>query len=433
VEEALATRLDPVTTETRTRSARRFRLRGNWRTLLVVLGPGLVSGFADNDAGGIATYSIAGAQFGYGLMWSLFVTMLALGVTQEAGARLGLATGQGLAGLIRERFGVRWTAFAVAVMLAANLGTIVAEFAGIAAALSLFGVPPQLSSVIASLFVLLFLARGNFTKVQYAFLAVGLSVSIAYAVSAVLARPDWGHAAVSTVIPELTLSGGYLLTLMGVVGTTITPWGQAFIQSYVADKGLGPKDLTASRIDIGLGSFITNVVAAFIVVACAATIWAHGGSITSAADAALALGPLAGQSATALFAIGLLAASLLGLAVVPLTSAYFACEAFGWESGLHWRWREAPAFYGLLTFFVGFSALFVIIPGLPLIEVLFVTQVFNALLLPFILGFVLLISGDRSRLGPLAGGRALQLLGWGITILVCLMSAAFVASQIFGS
>src|SRR4029077_14524479 len=181
------------------RPARRFRLRGNWRTLLVVLGPGLVSGFADNDAGGIATYSIAGAQFGYGLMWSLFVTMLALSVTQEAGARLGLATGQGLAGLIRERFGVRWTAFAVAVMLAANLGTIVAEFAGIAAALSLFGVPPQLSSIIASLFVLILLARGNFNKVQYGFLAVGLAVSIAYAVSAVLAHPDWGHATRATV------------------------------------------------------------------------------------------------------------------------------------------------------------------------------------------------------------------------------------------
>jgi Mn2+/Fe2+ NRAMP family transporter len=392
-----------------------------------------VSGFADNDAGGIATYSIAGAQFGYGLMWSLLVTMLALGVTQEAGARLGIATGQGLGGLIRERFGVRWTAFAVVVMLAANLGTIVAEFAGIAAALSLFGVAPQLSSIIAALFVLILLARANFTRVQYAFLVVGLSVSLAYAVSAVLARPDWGHAAVSTVLPEVTLSSAYLLTLMGVVGTTITPWGQAFIQSYVADKGLGPKDLTASRIDIGLGSFLTNVVAAFIVVACAATIWTHGGSIQSAADAALALGPLAGQSATALFAIGLLAASLLGLAVVPLTSAYFACEAFGWESGVHWRWREAPVFYGLLTFFVGFAALFVIIPGLPLISVLFISQVFNALLLPIVLAFVLLISGDRSRLGSLAGGRVLQFLGWGITFLVTLMSTAFVLSQLFSS
>ena len=406
-----------MTAEPRPRRIKRFRLRGNVRLLLLVLGPGLVSGFADNDAGGIATYSLAGARFGYGLMWSLLVTMLALGITQEAGARLGLATGQGLAGLIRERFGVRWTGFAVAVMLSANLGTIVAEFAGIAAALSLFGVAPQLSSVLAATFVIILVARGNFGPVQYAFLAVGLAVSVAYATSAILAKPDWGHAAVASFVPELQGSSAYIVTLVGVVGTTITPWGQAFIQSYVADKGLG--------------SFLTNLVAAFIVVACAATIWTQGGSIESAADAALALGPLAGQSATVIFGIGLLAASLLGLAVVPLTSAYFACEAFGWESGVHWRWREAPVFYGLLAFFVGFSALFTIIPGLPLIEVLFATQVFNGLLLPIILTFVMLISGDRKRLGALAGGRVLQFLGWGITFLVSVMSVVYVLSQIF--
>lgn len=417
----------------RPRRIRRFRLRGNVRLLLLVLGPGLVSGFADNDAGGIATYSLAGARYGYGLMWSLLVTMLALGITQEAGARLGLATGQGLAGLIRERFGVRWTGFAVMVMLAANLGTIVAEFAGIAAALSLFGVAPQLSSVLAAAFVIVLVARGNFTWVQYAFLAVGVAVSVAYAVSAILARPDWGHAAVASFIPELQGNDAYIVTLVGVVGTTITPWGQAFIQSYVADKGLGRRDLTAARLDVGLGSFLTNLVAAFIVVACAATIWTQGGTIESAADAALALGPLAGHSATAIFAVGLLAASLLGLAVVPLTSAYFACEAFGWESGVHWRWREAPVFYGLLAFFVGFSALFTIIPGLPLIEVLFVTQVFNGLLLPIILAFVMLISGDRKRLGDLAGGRVLQFLGWGITFLVSAMSVIYVLSLLLSS
>jgi len=418
-----------VTAEDRPR-VRRPRSRAQIRALLLVLGPGLVSGFADNDAGGITTYSLAGAQFGYGLMWSLLATMLALGVTQEVGARLGVATGQGLAGLIRERFGVRWTGFAVLVMLAANLGTTVAEFAGIAAALSLFGVAPQLSSVLAAAFVVILLARGNFGRVQYAFVAVGLAVSVAYAISAILARPDWEHAAVATVLPELQGGSVYLLTLVGVVGTTITPWGQAFIQSYVADKGLGPKDLAAERVDVGLGSLLTNVVAAFIVVACAATIWTQGGSINDAADAARALGPLAGSNASLLFATGLLAASLLGLGVVPLTSAYFACEAFGWESGVHWRWREAPVFYGLLTFFVGFSALFIVIPGLPLIQVLFVTQVFNGLLLPVILAFVMLISGDRRRLGALAGGRVLQLLGWGVTFLVSLLSVVFVASQI---
>lgn len=415
------------------RRSRRLRLRRvQVPAVLLILGPGLVSGFADNDAGGIATYSLAGAQFGYALMWSLFVTMLALFVTQEVGARLGIATGQGLAGLIRERFGVRWTVLAVLVMLAANLGTIVAEFAGIAAALSVFGVPPQVSSLLSAMFVVILIARGNFGPVQYAFLSVGAAVSVAYAISAILAQPDWGHAAVASLIPELQGSNAYFVMLVGVVGTTITPWGQAFIESYVVDKGLGPKELGGARLDVALGSFLTNLVAAFIVVACAATIFANGLQIQSAADAALALGPLAGPAATALFAIGLLAASLLGLAVVPLTSAYFACEAFGWEHGVHWRWRQAPAFYGILAFFVGFSALLILIPGLPLIQVLFLSQVFDGLLLPIILAFVMVLASDRTLLGSLASGRVLGFLGWTITALASLMSAAFVIAQILG-
>lgn len=390
-----------------------------------------MSGFADNDAAGITTYSLAGAQYGYGLMWALLVTMIALGFTQEVGARLGIATGQGLSGVIRERFGVRWTALAVAVVLIANLGTTVAEFAGIAAALSLFGVPPQISSIAAAAIVVVVLARSNFGPVQFAFLAIGGAVSIAYAISAALARPDWSHAATALIVPEISGTAAYFLTLVGVVGTTITPWGQAFIQSYVADKGLGPRDLANERVDVTLGTLITNGVAAFIVVACAATIWKVGGTITDASDAALALGPLAGRSATVIFGIGLLAASLLGLGVVPLSSAYFACEAFGWERGLHWRWSQAPVFYGLLAMFVGFAALFVVIPGLPLIQVIFLSAVLDGLLLPIILVFVMLIAGDRNLLGDLASGRFLLIVGWSITILVSAMSVVFVLAQLF--
>jgi Mn2+/Fe2+ NRAMP family transporter len=392
-----------------------------------------VSGFADNDAAGITTYSLAGAQFGYGLMWALLVTMIALGFTQEVGARLGLATGQGLAGLIRERFGVRWTAFAVLVTLAANLGTTIAEFAGIAASLELlFRVPPQVSSILAGMFVVVVLARGSFGKVQYAFLVIGAAVSASYAISAVLAGPDWRHAAVSLVVPELSPTAAYLITLVGVVGTTITPWGQAFIQSYVADKGLGPRDLVVTRADVTLGALVTNIVGGFIVVACAATIWTHGGTIADASDAARALGPLAGPAATTVFAVGLLAASLLGLGVVPLSSAYFACEAFGWEHGLHWRWSQAPVFYGLLAFFVAGGALFVVIPGLPLIQVMFLSAVVDGLLLPIILAFVMIIASDRKRLGDMASGRILLTIGWGTTILVSIMSVAFVIAQLFG-
>ncbi len=399
--------------------------------LLAVAGPGIVSGFADNDAGGITTYSIAGATFGYDLLWVLLVSQLALMVTQEAGARLGLATGHGLSGLIREQYGVRWASFAVLTMLAANLGDTVAEFAGIGAALDLFGVPIQLSALIAAFAMVILLARANYRRIQVLFVVVGIAVSIAYAVSAILARPDWGRAAVSLVIPHGNFtSAAYILTVIGVVGTTITPWGQSFIQSYVVDKGLTAKDLPGSRVDVTVGSFLTNLVAAFIVIACAATLWTHGIVINDAADAAKALEPLAGPAATALFAFGLLAASLLGLGTVPLTSAYAACEAFGWEGSLDQRWSEARAFYALLAFFVGFAAFFVLIPGLPLIAVLFFSQVFDGLLLPVILVFVMLLARNPRVMGELRSGRRAMLLGWSVTVGIGLLSVALVISQL---
>lgn len=400
---------------------------------LAVLGPGLISGFADNDAGGITTYSVVGAQFGYDLMWVVLASMIALGITQEVGARLGLATGQGFGGLVREHFGVRGAAFAISVMLLANLGDTVAEFAGIGAALALFGVPVPVSAAVAALTVVFFLWRAGYGRIQFVFLAVGIGTSMAYAVSAALAHPDWGQALSHAVIPHGSVTSAYLLAVVGTVGTTITPWGQAFIQSYVADKRLRRSDLAGSRLDVAAGAVVTNVVAGFIVVACAATLWAHGSTnINDATDAARALGPLAGRFAEGLFAVGLLTASVLGLGTVPLTSTYAATEAFGWEHGLDRTWRQAPAFYGLLLVFVGFSALFVLIPGLPLIGVMYLSQVFDGLLLPIILVFVMLMSRDRRVLGKLASGPVLQALGWLVTILISLMSVALVVSQVAG-
>ncbi|TMC26504.1 MAG: divalent metal cation transporter, partial [Chloroflexi bacterium] len=324
--------------------------------------------------------------------------------------------------------------FAIGIMLLANLGDTVAEFAGIGAALAIFGVPIWLSSALAALAIIFLLSRANFRRIQFVFLAVGIGTSFAYAISAFWARPDWGAALSHTFIPHGSATGLYLVAVMGTVGTTITPWGQAFIQSYAADKHLGPKDLYASRLDVGAGAFLTNVVAAFIVIACAATLWAHGQTtIASAADAAKALGPLAGRFAELLFALGLLTASLLGLGTVPLTSAYAVTEAFGWESGLDRSWRQAPAFYALLAFFVGFSALFVLIPGLPLILVMYLSQVFDGILLPFILVFVMLMSRDRRLLGRLRSNRALYAAGWVVTGLISLLSLALVASQIVGT
>jgi Mn2+/Fe2+ NRAMP family transporter len=395
--------------------------------LLAILGPGLVSGFADNDAGGIATYSLAGIQFGYDLLWVILASQIVLFFTQEVGARLGLATGQGLTGLVRGQYGVRWAAFVAVLMLAANLGTTLAEFAGIGAALSLFGVPIAVSAVLSAVAMVLLVSRGSFGRVQFLFVAVGIAVSVAYVISAVLAKPDWGEAATRLVIPRLSAAPLYWLAVVGTVGTTITPWGQAFIQAYVVDKGLGVKQLLGERIDVALGSFLTNVIAGFIVVACAATLWASGQTnITDVAQAAKALGPLAGDAATVLFAGGLLAASLLGLGVVPLTSAYTVCEAFGWEAGVKWSWRDAPAFYGLLAFFVGFGALIVLIPGLPLFNVIFLSQVLNGLLLPFILVFVMLLARNHTLMGSLRSGRLLSVVGWSVTVILAIMSVVLV-------
>ena len=405
-------------------SAARIR----FAAVLAVLGPGLVSGFADNDAGGITTYSLAGAQYGYDLLWVLLASQIVLFFTQEVGARLGLATGQGLTGLARERFGVRWAAFVTLTMLVANLGSTVAEFAGTAAALGLFGVPTPVSVAISGVVVMVLLTRGSFSRIQYLFVAVGFGVSISYLVSALLAHPDWSVAGHALVIPQGSFNAAYWVAVVGTVGTTITPWGQAFIQSYVADKRLGPEDLLGERLDVGLGALLTNLIAGFIVVACAATLWSTGHTqIANAADAARALEPLAGEATMVLFAVGLLAASFLGLGVVPLTSAYSACEAFGWENGVDRRLSEAPAFYGLLAFFVVFAALFVLaLPSSSLIQVMFLAQVLNALLLPFVLIFVMLMSRDRRVMGDLASGRVLLSIGWLGTALLIVLSLVLV-------
>jgi Mn2+/Fe2+ NRAMP family transporter len=428
---------DPARTRRRRPGAiRPFPRLPQWRVRLIatlgVLGPGLVSGFADNDAGGITTYSLAGANFGYALLWVILASQLVLFFTQEAGARLGLATGKGLISLIRERWGVRWTVFAAMLMLVANLGSTVAEFAGIGSALSIFKIAPQISAAVAAVVVLGFIALGNYSRVQYLFVAVGIAVSGAYIFSAFQSSPDWGLALTNLVGPHLSTSPVYWLAVVGTVGTTITPWGQAFIQSYVADKGLRADDLPASRLDVFLGALLTNVIAGFIVIACAATLYTHGLKINSAADAALALEPLAGTAAAIVFAAGLLGASFLGLGVVPMSSAYTTCEAFGWETGVDWNWREAPAFYGLLAFFIGFAALFIMIPGLPLIQVMFLAQVLNALLLPFVLVFVMRLASDKELMGPLASGRVLSFIGWLSTALLILLSVVLVVSSILG-
>lgn len=372
--------------------------------LLAVIGPGIIAGSADNDAGGITTYSLSGGLFGYKMLWILFLTTFALAITQEIGARMGLVTGKGLAALIREKFGVKWTTFIMAVLLIANLGTIAAEFAGIAAALEIVHISKFISVPLFALGVYFLILKGNFKRLERIFL-VSSAFYLVYIISAFVGKPDWGYALKSLVVPSIIPTKAYILTAIAVVGTTITPWGQFFIQDYVVDKKLTQDDIAVERGDVFFGSFITNFISFFIIVACAATIYATGHPIHDAKDAAFALQPLVGNFAALLFAFGLLNASFFGASIVPLSTSYVITEAFGFEGGLNFSFREAPQFYGLLAFLLIVGGLLTILPFIPLLSILFITQAINAILLLPILVFVYILSNDKKLLGKYANNK----------------------------
>jgi Mn2+/Fe2+ NRAMP family transporter len=305
--------------------------RSWWRRAalaLAIIGPGIITANADNDAGGISTYSVAGASYGYSLLWMLVLITFSLAVTQEMGARTGAATGKGLAALIRERFGVKWTLFAMVCTLAANLATTVAEFAGVAASGDIFGVPRLVSVPLAAVLVWVLVVKLQFRSVEKFFLLLS-AVYLAYPISGILVGAPWGQVFRETVTPTFQMNAGYILVFIATVGTTITPWGQFFIQAYVVDKGVGPREYPATRVDVLLGAFITDIVSFFIIVATASTLHVRGIQIADAAQAAIALEPLAGPLAHYLFAIGLANASLLAASILPLATAYTLCEAFG--------------------------------------------------------------------------------------------------------
>lgn len=411
----------------------RNRINRNKLVLLfAAIGPGLIAANADNDAGGITTYSLAGAQFGYDLLWVLLVITIALAVTQEIGARMGAVTGKGFGDLIRERFGARWAAFAISVMLIANLSNNVAEFAGIAAALLLFHVSIYISVPISAIAVAFLVIKYDYRQVQRALL-ISSALYLAYVVSGVMAHPNWSTAFFKTIHPHITLNAAYLTMCIGVIGTTITPWGQFFIQSYVVDKRLREDDITYVQADVYVGSFFTDFIAFFIVIACAATIWVAHKPIIDAADAARALQPLAGVFASSLFAVGLLNASLLGAVVLPLTSAYATCETFGWQSGINNTFKEAPVFFTLFTAFIVISALVVLIPGMPLIQIIFLSQVLNGALLPIILIFVLKLSNDKSIMGKYTNSRVFNVIAVVTIVGLIAMTILLLASPLLPS
>jgi Mn2+/Fe2+ NRAMP family transporter len=372
--------------------------------LLAVAGPGLLAGLSDDDAPGITTYSILGAEYGYELLWVLLLSTAALVLFHELGARMGVVTGQGLMGLIRERYGVRWATLAIAALLAANVGTTCAEFAGVAASLGLAGVSRYLSVPVAAVLVSALVLRGTFHRVEHVLLLLS-TVFVTYIAAGLIVGPDWSAVAHGLVVPELPHTREAVLVATATVGTTLAPWGLAFIQSYAVDKRLGPESLRYERVDVVTGAVMTGVIGLFVVIACAETLYPSGRSVDDASDAALALEPLAGGLAATLFGAGLLGASILAASILPLASAYSVSEAIGSEAALDDPPREAPAFYGTFALVTVLAVAIVLIPGAPLVPILFLSQALNAILLLPLLVFVVGITRDRTLMGRHASGR----------------------------
>jgi Mn2+/Fe2+ NRAMP family transporter len=383
---------------------------------LAILGPGMIAASAGNDAGGIATFASVGAEHGYRLLWILIPITISLGLVQEMCARMGAVTGKGLADLIRERFGVRWTAVVMLALLIANGGVTVSEFVGIAAATELFGVSRFVSVPLAAIAIWWLVVKSSYQRVERAFLLMSL-VFLGYIVSAFLAKPDWKAVGSGLLMPSFSLDYLYLFTLVAVVGTTISPYMQVYVQSSVVEKGVTPEDYRRTKMDVWVGTMLAMFVVFFIVVSTAATLHKHGLHIESAADAARALRPLAGPYAETLFAVGLFGASMLAAGVLPLATAYSISEALGFEKGVSRSFREAPIFIGIFTFLVATGAAIAVVPNLPLIKVLLVTQVINGMLLPIILFAVLRLVNDRDLMGSYVNGPLYNIAAW-VTVLV---------------
>lgn len=404
--------------------------------VLAILGPGIITANVDNDAGGIATYSMAGAHFGYSLLWVLLPVTLSLVVVQEMSARLGAVTGKGLGELVRENFGLRTTFYLLIALLVTDVGNTVAEFAGWAAALEIFGVPRWVSVPAGAAVVWWIVVKGNYKVVEKVFL-VACTVYFTYVVSALFAKPSWKEVLRQTMEPRVESSAAWFLMIIGIVGTTIAPWMQFYLQSSIVEKRIGPEEYRVARWDVIVGCVIAAAVAFFIVVACGATLHPRGIRIEGAEQAAMALKPLAGKWAGTLFALGLANASLFAASILPLATAYSVCEALGFEVGIDKKWSEAPQFLGLYTLMIVVGAGVVLLPNLPLFPVLFLSQVMNGLLLPFVLVFICLLANRVDLMGAFVNGRLWNVAAWGTTAVTILLTLALlvatVAPGLFGT
>ena len=394
---------------------------------LAVVGPGVITGFAGNEAGGVTTYSSVGALFGFSLLWLLLVASIGLGVIQEMCSRMGLVTGQGLSDLIRERFGVRWTVLAMIVLIIANGTNVVAEFAGIAASVELLGVPRIVSVPIAALAVWSLVVFFSYRFVERVLFVLVLAF-LAYPISVFILRPDW-PVVMSGFIPSIPTSPSALVFALALVGTTITPYLLFYMQASVVDKGVDRQSTAYAKVDVFLGAALAGLFAFFIIVVTGTVLHPAGIQVTSAEAAAQALVPLAGARAGLLFAVGLCGASLLGAVVMPLSTSYAICEAFGWESGISKNFREAPVFMSLFTLLLVLGAVVVLIPGISLIPLIISAQIANGVLLPIVLVFILRLAADRRLMGDAANGRLATVLGWGIAGIAGSLSIAYLVAS----
>jgi NRAMP (natural resistance-associated macrophage protein)-like metal ion transporter len=409
-------------------------LAARWQRLAVlaaVVGPGIITANVDNDAGGITTYSLAGAHYGYRLLWTVIPVAIALFVVQEMCSRLGVVTGKGLADLIREEFGVKATVYLMMLLLVTNLGNTMAEFAGLATALEIVHVPRWVSVPVGAAFVWWLVTWGTHRAVEKAFLLAS-GFYVAYVISGIMAKPDWLEVARRTVTPSFEVSLPFVVMMVGMVGTTIAPWMQFYQQAAVVEKGITTRNLREARIDVAVGTLGAVVVVWFIVVACGATLHAAGVPIRDASDAAQALVPLAGRHAGLLFGFGLLNASLFAAAILPLSTAYSVCEGIGWERGIDCKLREAPQFYSIYTALIAIGAGTVMIPGLPLLKVLYLSQVANGILLPAVLLFMLTLANRKDLLGQHVNSRGFNAVAWTLVVSLIAMTIFLTGALVLG-
>ena len=410
----------------------RLKERPVFRNLLIflsVLGPGIITGSVDNDAGGITTYSVAGANYGYRLLWTLLPSFIALLTVQEMNARMGIVTGKGLADLIRENFGVRITFYIFILLLIADIGNTATEFAGVAGSMVIFNVDKYISVPLSAIAVWILVVKGNYKISEKIFLLFSVFL-LSYIVSAVLARPDWGQIGREMIAPTIQWDNAYIATVLGLVGTTVAPWMQFYMQSSVIEKGIKIADYKYTLWDVVVGCVITVVVAFFIIVSCGATLNVNGIQINEAKDAAVALKPFAGFLASQVFAFGLFVASVFSAAILPLATAFFICEAFGFETGIDKKFSEAPQFYTLFTFTILIAVGIILLPNAPLIAITIWTQVLNAILLPVVLICMMLIINKTEIMGEYTNKRYQNVIGWTTSITLIILSAVLLISGI---